>query len=292
VILLKQNLTEAFAHMQKNNKNICILGGNDDLVNSFYSDCKSRFKKVVYINFSDKRISRKLDNNIFNLKLYELKKCLDILNKNSINKVVLLGKISRPDLSRFKLDGVIDKYLDKLISAYKKGDGEILNLVINIFNENGFKAVPATSITSNFSFSKKNKDLLFSKNKFDQSDIAKSLKILDDLSKYDNAQSIVIDNGFILAIEAAEGTDEMLDKVYRYKKRMNLLLKKSGILVKLPKKNQSLKVDLPVIGPQTISLLRKTGINSIAVSKLHTIVNDLAMTIKEIKKNRINLYLI
>ena len=68
--------------------------------------------------------------------------------------------------------------------------------------------------------------------------------------------------------------------------------KSNGILVKLPKKNQSLKVDLPVIGPKTIKLLKKSKINSIAVSKENTLVNNLDETLKEIEKNRINLYLI
>ena len=278
--------------MQKNNKNICILGGNDDLTNSFYSYCKKKFHKTIYINFSGKKISKRLDKNIFHLHLYELKKCLKILKKNNIKEIVLLGKISRPDLSKFKFDGVIDQYLDKLINAYKKGDGKILDVVISIFNQNGFKIIPITHLTSNFSFSKDSKNKIFNKINSDQDDINKALRILNDLSKYDNAQSIVLDNGFILAIEAAEGTDEMLDKVYRYKKKLGFDKKSNGILVKLPKKSQSLKVDLPVIGPKTIKLLKKSKINSIAVSKENTLVNNLDETLTEIEKNRINLYLI
>jgi len=84
----------------------------------------------------------------------------------------------------------------------------------------------------------------------------------------------------------------MLDKVYRYKKKLGLNEKSNGILVKLPKKSQSLKVDLPVIGPKTIKLLKKSKINSIAVSKENTLVNNLDKTLIEIEKNKINLYLI
>ena len=277
--------------MPRGKKNVCILGGNDDLTDSFYHYCKKQFNKTIYINFSNKKINN-TDNNIFNLQLYELKKCLNILNCNSIDEIVLIGKISRPDLSKFKLDGVVDQYLTKLVDAYKKGDGNVLNIVISIFNEKGFKIVPINKLTSNFSFNKNSKNIIFNKNKCDQGDINKALKILNDLSKYDNAQSIVIDNGFILAIEAAEGTDEMLERVYHYKKKMKLMKNNSGILVKLPKKSQSLKVDLPVIGPKTIKLLRKAKINSLAVNKKNTLVNNLDKALKEIEKNRINLYLI
>ena len=278
--------------MQRNEKNICILGGHDELTYSFYNYCKKKFNKTIYINFSDKKVGKKSDNNIFNLQLYELKKCLDILNSNNINEMILLGKLSRPNLSNFKLDGVVDQYINTLINAYKRGDGEILNLVISIFKENGFKIVPINKLTSNFSFNRDSKNLIFNQNESDDADISKSIKILNDLSKYDNAQSIVIDNGYILAIEAAEGTDEMLNRVLKYKRKMKLNNKSSGVFVKLPKKNQSLKVDLPVIGPKTIKLLKKSMINAIAVSQKHTLVNDLDKTMKEINRKKINLYLV
>ena len=278
--------------MTRNRRNICILGGNDGIAKSFYSYCKKKFNKTIYINFSNKKIIKYSDKNIYNLRLYELKKCLDILGRNYIDDIVLIGKISRPDLSKFKLDGVIDQYLDKLMKAYKRGDGQILKVVISIFSENGFKIVPITNITSDFSFDNKSSDKIFNKNRFDYDDINKAKKILNDLSKYDNAQSIVIDNGFILAIEAAEGTDEMLDRVYKHKKKMNLLKNSTGILVKLPKRNQTLMADMPVIGPKTIRLIKKSKINSVAVSQNNTLVNDLNKTLMEIDKNKINLYLI
>jgi hypothetical protein len=289
VLLLKAILREAFVNMLKNKKNLCILGGNDDLTHSFYNYIKKKFNNVIYINFSNKKITG--NKNFFNLNLYELRKCLNILDKHSINELVFLGKVSRPNLTKFKLDGVIDKYLDKIFNAYKEGDGEILDIVISIFNEKGFKIVPINKLTSNFSF-ETSSNTIFEHNNCDQNDINKALNILNDLSKYDNAQSLILDNGYILAIEAAEGTDEMIDRVYKYKKIMKFDKKRSGIFVKLPKKNQSLKIDLPVIGTKTIKLLKKAKINSIVVSKKHTIVNDVNKTLAEIKRNKINLYLI
>ena len=50
-------------------------------------------------------------------------------------------------------------------------------------------------------------------------DVNKSIKILNNLSKYDNAQSIVIVNGFIIAVEAAEGTDEVLRRAAIVRKK-------------------------------------------------------------------------
>ena len=46
----------------------------------------------------------------------------------------------------------------------------------------------------------------------------------------------------------------------------------SGMLVKFPKKNQSLDVDLPVIGPQTINLIYQANLKGIAVSSKFTMI--------------------
>ena len=48
-------------------------------------------------------------------------------------------------------------------------------------------------------------------------DINKGISVLNTLSKYDNAQSIVIVDGYILAIEAVEGTDSLIKRCYYYK---------------------------------------------------------------------------
>jgi hypothetical protein len=277
--------------MQKNSSNIAILGGNDKLTNSFYKDCLKNYKSVVYINFSDKPLSSSKSLK-YNLKIFELAKCFNILIDNKVKKVVLLGKLSRPNLSNFKLDGIIDKYISDLINAYKQGDGEILELVISIFQKNGFNCVSPSRASSNFDFHYLKENLIFNKKSSDKPDLKKSISILNSISQYDNAQSIVISNGYILAIEAVEGTDSMLNRVYKIKKKLNLLSKKEGILVKLPKRGQSLKIDLPVIGPKTVDLVKKANLNSIAICQKNTIIDDVNLTLLMIKKNKINLFFI
>ena len=82
----------------------------------------------------------------------------------------------------------------------------------------------------------------------DAIDVDKSKKLLNEISKFDNAQAVVCVSGYIIAIEAAEGTDNLLNRVFDVRKNLNQLKFKAGILVKIPKKSQSKLVDLPVIG--------------------------------------------
>ena len=116
-------------------KIICIMGGYDDLSKSFFDDLQKSESKSIFLNFNKIKSKKK---NIFNLEIYELKKILHILRLNKVSDIILLGKIDRPNLKNFKLDGEIDKYLPVLHNAYKKGDDFLLKSILNIFKKYGY----------------------------------------------------------------------------------------------------------------------------------------------------------
>ena len=67
---------------------------------------------------------------------------------------------------------------------------------------------------------------------------------------------MVIVNGYILAIEAAEGTDNLLKRTAIVRK-IETVGSKSWFFSKNSKKNQSKLIDLPVIGLKTLILVKK-----------------------------------
>ena len=62
-----------------------------------------------------------LKEKVYLILLYELKNILNVLKKVS-KWITFLGKINRPNLSKFKKDGEIDKYLPIFIDLFQKGD--------------------------------------------------------------------------------------------------------------------------------------------------------------------------
>ena len=122
-------------------------------------------------------------------------------------------------------------------------------------------------------------------------DIKKGRDILIALSKFDNAQSIVIIDGYIYAIEAAEGTDKMLKRVIEIRKKNKTIHENKGVLIKIAKKNQSRLVDLPVLGPKTIEIVSKANLASIALDPLSTLILNKETFLKKAKKESINLFL-
>ena len=108
-----------------------------------------------------------------------------------------------------------------------------------------------------------------------------------DLSKYDNAQSIVVIKGHIIAIEAAEGTDLLLKRTINIRKEMDQIQYKAGILTKLPKFNQSLLIDLPVLGVKTLKLIKKANLNGIAINSKLTLIHEKSKVMKFASKESI-----
>ena len=266
--------------------NLAIIGGDNDLPVHAYNSVKKKFSNFVYINISKRnKALLKSHKNVYHFKIYELEKCINLLNKNNITNICFLGSINRPDFSLLKIDNVLKIYINDLIASSKIGDGNILDAIINIFAREGF-------ITKSFIDIFPNEYLLdieFNKiTKQDKNDIEKGVLILNSIGKYDNAQSCVVSDGYILAIEAVEGTDKMISRIGSIKKKISRDLIE-GCLVKIPKTKQSLMIDLPTVGVKTLDMMHKNKLKVLALLKDVTIVVEKKKFYRNLKKYNITL---
>ncbi len=269
----------------ENSTSICIIGGYDKLSKYLFKVLRKKYKSTIYINLLS---TTYYDKNLYNYNIFELKKILDLLKLKNVKDIIFLGKIVRPDLSKFKNDGIIEKYIPNLLKVYKKGDGAVLNTVVDIFKEHNFTAVSPIKYCDDLCLG--NSNVLKIYRKEDIIDIEKSSDLLDALSAFDNAQSVVCAEGYIIAIEAVEGTDALLERSWRLRKNLDQLKIKSGFLVKKMKKNQSRFIDLPVVGPKTINLIRKANLKGLAIDIKNTLVYKKDEFLKLAKKYDLIIY--
>ena len=250
-----------------NNSTICIIGGYDELSKYLFKKLKNKYKSTIFINLLNTTYR---DKNLYNYNIFELKKILELLKIRKVKDIIFLGKILRPDLGKFKNDGIVENYIPNLIDAYKKGDGAVLDAVVDIFKEHNFRATSPFKYCDDLRL--RNNDVLKKYKKEDIIDIKKSSKLLDTLSEFDNAQSVVCAEGYIIAIEAVEGTDALLNRSWQLRKELDQLKTKSGFLVKKIKERQSRFVDLPVVGPKTINLIKKANLKGLAIDIKNTLI--------------------
>lgn len=275
--------------MKKNSERIAFIGKLEPLTKKIFSQARKDYHHAIFIDLSSKR--KKIVKNIFNFKVHEFEKIINLLNRSKIKNVCLIGSVNRPNLTNIKVDDVLIKYINQLILDYKTGDGQILKSIIYILKKEGLNVKSLKQINRNFYLENKQRNLVFVNNKSDHLDIAKGVSLLKSISKYDNAQSVVISNGYILGIEAVEGTDSLLKRVILEKRKLKLN-KREGILIKISKTTQSNFADNPVVGPKTISLIIKSGLNGIAIKKSNTIFFDREKVLNLMKQSKVNLYLI
>ena len=100
-------------------------------------------------------------------------------------------------------------------------------------------------------------------------DIRRGVAVVQALGRLDVGQGCVVQNGLVLAVEALEGTDRMLERAGSLRQPGP-----GGVLVKLVKPGQDRRADLPTIGPRTVVASRAAGVRGIAFEAGGTLLTD------------------
>lgn len=205
------------------------------------------------------------------LKWGEVGRLLKLLKSNSCTEIVLIGNVQRPHIKDLKFDFGAFAKIPRILSALVGGDGDVLNAVVKSFEELGVKVIGAHEVAPELCLTEK----ALGKNKPDRQarkDIEKGLNVARTIGGLDVGQSVIVESGRIVAVEAAEGTDEMIARSATL--RLGKNHGRSGVLVKVPKPGQDLRVDMPTIGVATIEGLANAGFAGVAVERGHTLVAE------------------
>ena len=263
---------------------IGLILGETQLGSLIIKKLKFLKKKFIIIDISKKKIFKKKINS-YSLSIGQIGKAISILKRNRCKNIIFAGRVARPNFSKTKFDLKALYYLPRIIKSSKKGDASIIKEIVKIFNKEGFKILRSNFFNQELSV-KKGNYTKFKPDKLSKKDFLKGKSIINDLSKHDIGQGVIIHKGFVIAIEGPEGTDVMLNRAHVLLKKLHQNNKKEGILLKFPKKNQDLRIDLPTIGLTTIKKCLKIGLKGIAVKGNQNIFLDKSKCISLANKNK------
>ncbi len=204
---------------------------------------------------------------------------LEYFIENNVKDVIIIGAITRPDLKSIKVDVSGSFLIAKILKEKFLGDDTTLKIISNFIESKGFKVISPTKLLelSNYDgFHKTNA----TPSKQDKIDTELGIKTLKSLSNLDIGQSVIVSDGYVLGIEAAEGTDNLIRRCESLRKN-----NKGGVLVKMAKLGQDMRLDLPTIGPDTIFYLAKHGYNGLAMEKASVIIVKPTETIDLVNKS-------
>ena len=94
------------------------------------------------------------------------------------------------------------------------------------------------------------------------------------MGRLDIGQSVAIKGKAVIAIEAIEGTDEMI-------KRAGALAGDKVVVIKVSKPNQDMRFDVPVVGLRTIESLKEAHASVLAVEADKILMLEKEEVIKE-----------
>src|SRR6266478_6040144 len=88
------------------------------------------------------------------------------------------------------------------------------------------------------------------------------------LAQFDIGQTVVVAEGACVAVEAMEGTDTTIERAGQIMGSLESnpsILSRALTVVKIAKPNQDMRFDVPVVGAETIEVMRNAGATCLAI---------------------------
>lgn len=208
------------------------------------------------------------------LSVGELGRLMQLMKKEGCEEMVFAGSLKRPDFGSLKLDLKGVQSLPKILAAAKKGDDALLRAVMDIFAEAGFRIIGADDVLDDLRVTAGPLGAL-SPTAQHWPDIRRAAEVARVSGSLEIGQGAISCAGLILAVEAQEGTDCMLARIPDLAAEIRgSPADRRGVLVKCPKPQQELRIDLPTIGVATVEGASKAGLAGIAVQAGAALVVD------------------
>ncbi len=211
---------------------------------------------------------------------------LDILATHGCREITMIGSITRrPDFRAVRPDLGALKRLPGIIAALVGGDDSVMKRVISLFEREGLSIVAAQDVAPQL-LAPQGALTIAVPDTVATADIALGRQLIKSIGVFDIGQAVVVAGGRAVAVEAAEGTDRMLERCADLKRIGRLAWRgRRGVLVKWTKPSQELRTDLPTIGPRTVELAAEAGLAGIAVQAGGVLIASRAETVDAAKRS-------
>ena len=197
-----------------------------------------------------------------------------LIRQEGCREVVMIGNAIRPAIRELRFDWLTLRMLPRTIRLFKGGDDKLLSGIAEMFEEHGLRLIGAHEVAPEILVDEGPLGLIKPSDAHAR-DIARGFELIAAIASFDVGQAVVVADNRVLAIEAAEGTDHMLDRIAALRAEGRIRLPDgTGILVKSPKSTQDRRVDLPSLGPRTVEKAANAKLAGIAVAAGETVIAE------------------
>ena len=188
---------------------------------------------------------------------------LKLIRGAGCTQAVFIGGIDRrPDFKAIRPDFGGLALLPRILKLLRQGDDGVLSQAAEMLAEKGVALVGPLAVAPELALpeglvagANPHKDL--------GDDIERAAEAARAIGKLDIGQAAVAVDGRVVALEGAEGTDSLLERVAQLR-IAGRIADSGGVLVKCMKPTQDSRLDLPCIGPQTAAAAQRAGLDGVA----------------------------
>jgi len=197
--------------------------------------------------------------------LGELSKTIDLMHQEGVTQAVMAGQVKHNKIfSAIRPDWKLAKLL---FSLPRKNTDALIGAVARVLENEGIRLVDSTLFL---------KPLLpevgvltrRAPNEHEMEDIAYGRGLAQQIAGMDIGQTVVISDRACVAVEAMEGTDEMIARAAR------IVSGRPLVVVKVSKPGQDMRFDVPVVGLPTVEQMKSAWATALAVDAGCTLLFD------------------
>jgi hypothetical protein len=200
------------------------------------------------------------------ISLGQLGTCLAILTSAGVTRAVMAGQVKHTKI----FGGIVPDmtFLSVLARLRSRNTDALIEAVADVLRDRGIELLDSTALLQ---------PLLAGEGVLSErpptadehADLEFGYTMADAIASLDIGQTIAVKHRAVVAVEAMEGTDDVIARAGR--------LAGSGVaIVKVAKPGQDMRFDVPVIGVPTIQAMRAAGATVLSIDAGQTLMFDRA----------------
>ena len=202
--------------------------------------------------------------------LGHLGKCIKILKDAGIEQAVMAGQVRHVQI----FSGVVpDLTLLTVLTRLKaRNTDALISAVAEVMRDAGIELIDSTAFLAPL-LAREGALTTRAPDEAERADFEFGYRMADAIAALDIGQTIAVKHKAVVAVEAMEGTDEVIG-------RAGFLAGPGVRIIKVAKPKQDMRFDVPVIGIATIQAMRVAGASALSIDAQKTLVLDGAHVFK------------
>jgi DUF1009 family protein len=199
------------------------------------------------------------------ISLGQLGTCISVMKDAGVTHAVMAGQVKH---TKIFAGGIIPDlmFMSVLSKLRSRNTDGLIGAVAQVLHDKGIELIDSTSLLNPL-LARPGVLTRRAPTAAEQEDFEFGYRMADAIAALDIGQTIAVKHKAVVAVEAMEGTDEVIA-------RAGHLAGPGVVIVKVAKPKQDMRFDVPVIGFATIQAMRVAGAIALSVDAGKTLVLD------------------